>query len=199
MRKSRTLIKGRTMKFKKLLSVGATAATLLGVLAGTGVANAAPAKVTLNWWTWTTNPGKVIANFEKAYPNITIPTPPNYGSGGTFYTKLTTELAGGTGRVSARWSSTTCPLSLPPTTSSISPSTFRLTPRTSRPGPGIRSRRVRPCTPSPRTSGPWASCTSPASSRSTTCRCRALGPVRLRCSGVAQGRPGHVPHLLCPQ
>ena len=86
------------MKLKRLVSVGAAAATLLAVLAGTGAgASASPAKVTLTWWTWTTNPQKVIANFEKAYPNITIPAPPNYGSGGTFYSKLTTALAGGTG------------------------------------------------------------------------------------------------------
>jgi multiple sugar transport system substrate-binding protein len=87
------------MKLKKALSVSATAAMLLGVLGGTGItsASASSSKVTLTWWTWTTNPQKVIANFEKAYPNITIPAPPNYGSGGTFYTKLTTELAGSTG------------------------------------------------------------------------------------------------------
>ena len=88
------------MKLKKLLSVGATAATLLGVLGGTGIASASASssKVTLTWWTWTTNPEKVIANFEKAYPNITIPAPPNYGSGGTFYTKLTTSWPGAPGR-----------------------------------------------------------------------------------------------------
>src|ERR1022692_2998039 len=85
------------MKLKKLVPVGATAATLLGLLAGTAAASASPAKVTLTWWTWTTNPQKVIANFEKASPYITIPAPPNYGSGGTFYSKLTTALAGGTG------------------------------------------------------------------------------------------------------
>ena len=84
------------MKVKKLLALGATTATLLGVLAGTAVTASASSKVTLTWWTWTTNPQKVIANFEKAYPNITIP-PPDYGSGGTFYPKLTTALAGGTG------------------------------------------------------------------------------------------------------
>jgi len=39
----------------------------------------------------------VIANFEQAHPNIKITTPPDYGSGGTFYSKLTTALAGGTG------------------------------------------------------------------------------------------------------
>lgn len=52
-------------------------------------------KVTLTWWTWTANPKSVIKNFEQKYPWITIPTPPSYGSGGTFYSKLTTALAGG--------------------------------------------------------------------------------------------------------
>lgn len=54
-------------------------------------------KVTLTWWTWTANPKDVIANFEKKYPWITIKPPPDYGSGGTFYTKLTTALASGDG------------------------------------------------------------------------------------------------------
>ncbi len=85
------------MKFRKLLSMGAAAATLLGVLAGTAAGASAAPKVTLTWWTWTTNPQKVIANFEKQYPNITIKMPPSYGSGGTFYAKLTTAMAGGTG------------------------------------------------------------------------------------------------------
>ena len=79
------------MMLRKLFSLGAATATLLGVVAGTAaVAQASPAKVTLTWWTWTTNPEQVIANFEKAYPDITIPIPPSYGSGGTFYAKLTT-------------------------------------------------------------------------------------------------------------
>ncbi len=86
------------MNLRKLLSVGAATATLFGVLAASAAsASAAPAKVTLTWWTWTTNPQHVIANFEKAYPNITVKMPPDYGSGGTFYPKLTTALAGGTG------------------------------------------------------------------------------------------------------
>ena len=85
------------MKVRKLLALGATTATLLGVLAGTAVTASASSKVTLTWWTWTTNPQKVIANFEKAYPNITVKPPPDYGSGGTFYPKLTTALEGGTG------------------------------------------------------------------------------------------------------
>ena len=54
-------------------------------------------KVTLTWWTWTANPKSVIANFEKKYPWITIKPPPSYGSGGTFYAKLTTALAAGNG------------------------------------------------------------------------------------------------------
>ena len=35
---------------------------------------------------------------EVAIPNIKITAPPNYGSGGTFYAKLTTALAGGRAR-----------------------------------------------------------------------------------------------------
>ncbi len=72
------------MKVKKLLSLGATTATLLGVLAGTAVTASASSKVTLTWWTWTTNPQKVIANFEKAYPNITIKLPPELRLGWHF-------------------------------------------------------------------------------------------------------------------
>src|ERR1019366_3452504 len=86
------------MKLKRLVPVGATAAMLVADLGGTGAsASASSAKVTLTRWTWTTNPQPGLANFENAYPNISIPAPPNYGSGGTFYTKLTTALAGGTG------------------------------------------------------------------------------------------------------
>ncbi len=54
-------------------------------------------KISLTWWTWTANPKSVIANFEKKYPWITIKPPPSYGSGGTFYAKLTTALAAGNG------------------------------------------------------------------------------------------------------
>jgi multiple sugar transport system substrate-binding protein len=86
------------MMLRKLFSLGAATATLFGVVAGTAaVAQASPAKVTLTWWTWTTNPQQVIANFEKANPGIIIKMPPSYGSGGTFYAKLTTAMAGGTG------------------------------------------------------------------------------------------------------
>jgi multiple sugar transport system substrate-binding protein len=85
------------MKVRKLLALGATAATLLGVLSGTAATASASSKVTLTWWTWTTNPQHVIANFEKAYPNITVKMPPAYGSGATFYPKLTTAMEGGTG------------------------------------------------------------------------------------------------------
>jgi multiple sugar transport system substrate-binding protein len=86
------------MKLKRLATLGAAAAALAGVVVpAAATASAAPAKITFTWWTWTTNPQNVIANFEKAYPNISIPKPPEYGSGGTFYSKLTTALAGGTG------------------------------------------------------------------------------------------------------
>ena len=39
----------------------------------------------------------MIANFEKSHPDIKITAPPDYGSGGTFYSKLTTALGGGSG------------------------------------------------------------------------------------------------------
>jgi multiple sugar transport system substrate-binding protein len=58
---------------------------------------AAHRQVTLTWWTWTANPNKVIANFEKAYPWITIAPPPNYGAGNSFLAKLQTALGTGTG------------------------------------------------------------------------------------------------------
>lgn len=85
------------MNRKRALSLSATAAVLLGALAVPASNAAAQAKVTLTWWSWTGNPKTVIANFEKAYPNISVPVPPSYGSGSTFYAKLTTSLAGGTG------------------------------------------------------------------------------------------------------
>ena len=95
------------MRLKTRVAAGIAATALCSGLAVTGATAASAhgasgratshAKVTLTWWTWTANPAKVIANFEKAYPYITIKPPPNYGSGGTFYAKLTTALASGTG------------------------------------------------------------------------------------------------------
>jgi multiple sugar transport system substrate-binding protein len=86
-------------KAKRRAGAVATALATLSsaVMFTAGAAGAAPAKVSFTWWTWTTNPGKVIANFEKAYPGTSIAMPPDYGSGGTFYSKLTTAMAGGTG------------------------------------------------------------------------------------------------------
>src|SRR5262245_782850 len=84
------------------LSIAAVAAGAL-VLAACGGSTGSAAqkgphqKVTLTWWTWTANPKSVIRNFEQKYPWITIPAPPSYGSGGTFYSKLTTALAAGNG------------------------------------------------------------------------------------------------------
>jgi multiple sugar transport system substrate-binding protein len=76
------------------------AATLAVFTLGTSPVTASAstsAKVTISWWTWTANPKDVIANFEKANPSITVPTPPDLGvSGSGFYAKLTTALAGGT-------------------------------------------------------------------------------------------------------
>jgi multiple sugar transport system substrate-binding protein len=77
----------------------AVSSLLLAACGGSsGTAQQGPhQKVTLTWWTWTANPKSVIKNFEKKYPWIKIPTPPSYGSGGTFYSKLTTALASGSG------------------------------------------------------------------------------------------------------
>lgn len=81
----------------KLASIGGAVAVLGGVAAcSSSPAPSASGTVTISWWSWTSNPKSVIANFEKAYPHIKVTTPPNYGSGGTFYSKLTTALAGGT-------------------------------------------------------------------------------------------------------
>jgi len=87
------------MNLRNLARASAAAATLLAGLIPVDAVTAAatPAKSTFTWWTWTSNPQNVIANFEKAYPNISIPAPPDYGVGGPFYSKLTTALAGGTG------------------------------------------------------------------------------------------------------
>ena len=88
---------------RAVAAVGMAAACSALIATGAGASaigqHSAPraAKVSLTWWTWTTNPQKVIANFEKTHPGITIKPPPVYGSGGTFYAKLTTALAGGTG------------------------------------------------------------------------------------------------------
>ncbi|MGH9105524.1 MAG: ABC transporter substrate-binding protein, partial [Acidimicrobiales bacterium] len=97
----------------RLAALGGAVATLCGALGGLGAGSAvaqasagagrqsspesSPNGVTLTWWTWTTNPKKVIANFEKSHPGIKVTPPPDYGSGGTFYSKLTTAMAGGTG------------------------------------------------------------------------------------------------------
>ncbi len=82
--------------------LGSALVALCGTLAAcssssTSTTATSAKNVTISWWSWTTNPKDVIANFEKAYPHIKITPPPDYGSGGTFYSKLTTALAGGTG------------------------------------------------------------------------------------------------------
>ena len=81
------------------VAVLAGAALMTFVLTGSPVVSSAstPSNVTISWWTWTANPKDVTANFEKANPDITVPMPPDLGvSGGGFYEKLTTALAGGT-------------------------------------------------------------------------------------------------------
>jgi multiple sugar transport system substrate-binding protein len=92
--------RARKLRTRQFCALAAAAATVLISACGGGSSPAqagAHQKVTLTWWTWTANPANVIKNFEKQYPWITIPTPPSYGSGGAFYSKLTTALAGGTG------------------------------------------------------------------------------------------------------
>ncbi len=63
------------MNRKRAISLSATVAVLLGALTVPASNAAAQAKVTITWWSWTANPKTVIANFEKAYPNISVPTP----------------------------------------------------------------------------------------------------------------------------
>jgi multiple sugar transport system substrate-binding protein len=88
--------------YSRLCAAAVAVATLLLAACSSGGAGSttqkgAHQKVTLTWWTWTANPKDVIANFEKKYPWITVPTPPSYGSGAQFYSKLTTALAAGSG------------------------------------------------------------------------------------------------------
>jgi multiple sugar transport system substrate-binding protein len=84
-----------------VIAAAAAVSLVLAACGGSGAAGTAQKgahqKVTLTWWTWTANPKSVIKNFEQKYPWITIPAPPSYGSGGTFYSKLTTALAAGNG------------------------------------------------------------------------------------------------------
>ena len=87
---------------RKWVALGSVAAAACGVLsacsgAATSSSSGSSGPVTITWWTWTTNAKSVIANFEKAYPKIKVAPPPDYGSGATFYPKLTTALSGGTG------------------------------------------------------------------------------------------------------
>ena len=95
---------GRTVrrcpKLMKWAALGSALIACGGLAACSSSPSSAPSgtgSVTLSWWTWTSNPKDVITNFEKAHPNIKISMPPDYGSGSTFYPKLTTALAGGTG------------------------------------------------------------------------------------------------------
>jgi multiple sugar transport system substrate-binding protein len=92
--------KTRPSRLTKWAALGSAVVALSGVTAACSSSSAPSSTsgpVTLSWWSWTSNPKDVIANFEKSHPGIKISTPPDYGSGGTFYTKLTTALAGGTG------------------------------------------------------------------------------------------------------
>jgi multiple sugar transport system substrate-binding protein len=92
--------KTRPSRLTKWAALGGAVVALSGAVAACSSSPASSGSsgpVTLSWWSWTSNPKDVIANFEKSHPGIKISTPPDYGSGGTFYTKLTTALAGGTG------------------------------------------------------------------------------------------------------
>ncbi|MCL6631322.1 MAG: extracellular solute-binding protein [Alicyclobacillus herbarius] len=53
-------------------------------------------QVTITWWTWTANADKVIAAFNKVYPNIHV-IHPLIGSSSAEYNKLTTTLKAGVG------------------------------------------------------------------------------------------------------
>ncbi|WEG14592.1 extracellular solute-binding protein [Pullulanibacillus sp. KACC 23026] len=53
-------------------------------------------QATITWWTWTANPDKVIAAFNKVYPNIKV-NHPLIGGGSAEYNKLTTAIKAGTG------------------------------------------------------------------------------------------------------
>jgi|GEM_PF-823056 len=50
----------------------------------------------ITWWTWTANPQKVVAIFEKQYPNIHV-TIANPGAGTLTFSKLLTALRAGSG------------------------------------------------------------------------------------------------------
>lgn len=93
------LTSAKRLRRSAVVVQGAVLACLIG--GATSSAAAVPAaahqQVTLTWWTWTANPDKVIANFEKAYPWIKIAPPPHYGAGNSFLTKLQTSLGTGTG------------------------------------------------------------------------------------------------------
>lgn len=90
------------MKVRRAIVAGIATSLMFSALSigGAGSASASkkasPAKVTLTWWSWTTNARRVIANFEKAYPYITVEPPPSLGVGTPQYEKLTTSLEGGT-------------------------------------------------------------------------------------------------------
>lgn len=87
----------RTTLRSALVSVPAVLALVLAACSGSNSSAPATGPVTLSWWTWTTNPQNVISNFEHTHPGIKVSMPPDYGSGATFYPKLTTAMAGGTG------------------------------------------------------------------------------------------------------
>jgi multiple sugar transport system substrate-binding protein len=90
------------MAFGRSLKWAAAGGFLLALCAALAACSGSPSStasgpVTFSWWSWTSNPKTVIANFEKTHPGIKITAPPDYGSGATFYSKLTTALSGGNG------------------------------------------------------------------------------------------------------
>jgi multiple sugar transport system substrate-binding protein len=87
----------RSFPGSALVSVLVSLCLAAAACSGSPAASSPSGPVTLTWWTWTTNPQDVISNFEKSHPGIKVAMPPDYGSGTTFYPKLTTSLAGGSG------------------------------------------------------------------------------------------------------
>ena len=53
-------------------------------------------QTTITWWSWTSSADKIVADFEKAYPNIKVEHP-TIGAGSNEYSKLQTVLKAGTG------------------------------------------------------------------------------------------------------
>lgn len=84
------------MRMIKRGRAGFAAGAILALVAACSSGGGSGGHVTLTWWTWTANSDKVVANFEKHHPNITVKTP-TIGAGDALYSKLTTALSAGSG------------------------------------------------------------------------------------------------------